>query len=108
MATSGSVRADFLIGGHSSERCPLCGRAPKLATGELTRSRICPDCGLDFRRLENLCEKKSPPRASAKSAPPASDPLDRWLSGEPMVPQRLNDWQRASVWVRQHPRLIMT
>jgi hypothetical protein len=33
------------------------------------------------------------------------DPVDRWLTGETIQPKRLSDWERVSIWIRQHPHV---
>jgi WD40 repeat protein len=107
MATRGHVQADYEISIQSLKRCPLCGRASALVLSERADSRICPTCGLNFEQLEGICEK-SAVRAIAKPRSSTNDPIDRWLSGEPIQQTRLNEWQRASLWARQHPRMLGT
>src|SRR5262245_32903623 len=106
MVTSSHVPFEYeIISGHAPKRCPLCGRVSALPHGEQAASRICPTCGLDFEQLEGLREKSSV-RSGAKPSSQANDPIDRWLAGEPMQPPRLSEWQRAMIWVRQHPRAL--
>jgi WD40 repeat protein len=107
MATTGTVSTEIEIGGIAPRRCPLCGQESAAAFGGRAKSASCGSCGFDFGRLE-VVRQKPFVRADSKPSAPTCDPLDRWLSGEPMLPKRLSDWQRAVNWIRQHTRVVGT
>ena len=108
MATTSSVPAQHAINGSSSRRCPLCGcESLSSASGNLA-AESCPTCGFDFSQLGEARRKSA--RLETKSGvskldTSKMDPVDRWLAGETIQPKHLSDWERVSIWIRQHPHL---
>lgn len=87
--------------------CPLCGGRGDSAGAPRSGEWVCADCGLRFS-VEANRDSGSPTGAGASRKPgpgvATGDPeLDRWLSGEPIVPRSISPAARFMRWCRARP-----
>ena len=91
-----------------AHKCSLCGNIVEIfAEAGASVTATCECCG--FRLVWTAPNASSDPRQN-DPAPVAdegrqADELGRWLSGDPMRPEPLSDWQRFGRWRSRHPRL---
>ena len=83
--------------------CSLCQSSLTLEADVSPQQLVCPSCG-----LEQIWTAPKPPEPEEEShepvvEPASSDPLDRWLAGEPIVVQRSRGLKRLNRWRRRHP-----
>ena len=80
--------------------CSLCQASLTLEADVSPQQLVCPSCG-----LEQIWTAPEPEEESHETVvePASSDPLDRWLAGEPIVVQRSRGLKRLNRWRRRHP-----
>ena len=91
-----------------SVRCSLCGNVIEaMVQAETPVTVTCSACGLGVvLPLPNKpCDAVPNDPEPDTDESQETDELDRWLSGDPIKAEPLNDWQQFRRWAAKRPRL---
>jgi len=87
----------------SSIKCPLCGlEFPPYMHGD-SQGATCPGCHLNFALSSRAGGHSAGAAAADSDLPRPSDPLGRWLAGDPITPRNPTNWERLRRWCRRRP-----
>lgn len=84
--------------------CPLCGLEFLPCPDGNSQGITCPGCYLHFTLGSRAAGHSAAAETSADSdLPRPSDPLGRWLAGDPITPRNPTNWERLRRWCRRRP-----
>ena len=80
--------------------CPICAQSIEVVDSPSIDTAECTACGLSFHHRHS---EPPPPDPKVEQTEKARDQFERWLSGSPIEPRKVSDFQLIRRWCRRRP-----